>query len=241
MAEVLKNTYSPVYHQVFWKGNVVDADSLPTVKVYDITDNPEEEDPGLTLLLTTLTAEKDETNTGILTGIKRAQFSTTQIAHSPVSTDNGLWSRKQFKIGTTTQTNLTAPSFSLQQRALKLSTDNDSGASKISSLSNAERRKYIQIGLADLKKSNYKRFECTMRIVNKQPGEEVGDVDSLGGIFFDYNPATNSGYFIELGLDYTTATYKTANANKSVNIYKIKYILYYFITQLQQFIMSFSL
>ncbi len=136
------------------------------------------------------------TNTGILTGIKRAQFSTTQIAHSPVSTDNGLWSRKQFKIGTTTQTNLTAPSFSLQQRALKLSTDNDSGASKISSLSNAERRKYIQIGLADLKKSNYKRFECTMRIVNKQPGEEVGDVDSLGGIFFDYNTATNSGYFI---------------------------------------------
>jgi hypothetical protein len=64
MAEVLKNTYSPVYHQVFWKGNVVDADSLPTVKVYDITDNPEEEDPGLTLLLTTLTAEKDETNIG---------------------------------------------------------------------------------------------------------------------------------------------------------------------------------
>ena len=65
MAEVLKNTNSPVYHQVFWKGNVVDADALPTVKVYDITDNPEEEDPGLTLLLTTLTAEKDETNIGL--------------------------------------------------------------------------------------------------------------------------------------------------------------------------------
>jgi hypothetical protein len=65
MAEVLKNTNSPVYHQVFWKGNVVDADALPTVKVYDITDNPEEEDPGLTLLLTTITSEKDETNIGL--------------------------------------------------------------------------------------------------------------------------------------------------------------------------------
>lgn len=65
MAEILKNTNSPVYHQVFWKGNVVDADALPTVKVYDITDNPEEEDPGLTLLLTTITAEKDETNVGL--------------------------------------------------------------------------------------------------------------------------------------------------------------------------------
>lgn len=64
MAEILKNTNSPVYHQVFWKGNVVDADALPTVKVYDITDIPDEEDPGLSLLLTTLTAERDETNIG---------------------------------------------------------------------------------------------------------------------------------------------------------------------------------
>lgn len=67
MAEVLKNTNSPVYHQVFWKGNVVDADALPTVKIYDITDNPEEEDPGLSLLLTTITSEKDETNIGLYT------------------------------------------------------------------------------------------------------------------------------------------------------------------------------
>jgi len=65
MAEVLKNTNSPVYHQVFWKGNVVDADALPTVKIYDITDDPENEDPGLTQLLTTLTSEKDETEIGL--------------------------------------------------------------------------------------------------------------------------------------------------------------------------------
>lgn len=65
MAEVLKYTNSPVYHQVFWKGNVVDADALPTVKIYNITANPDEENPGVSLLLATLTAEKDETNIGL--------------------------------------------------------------------------------------------------------------------------------------------------------------------------------
>lgn len=64
MAEILKNTNSPIYHQIFWKGNVVDADGLPTVKVYDITDNPEEENPPVGDLVTTLLAEKDETNIG---------------------------------------------------------------------------------------------------------------------------------------------------------------------------------
>lgn len=65
MAEILKNSNSPVYHQVFWRGNVVDADNLPTVEIYDITETPEEENPGLTILLDTITAEKDETNVGL--------------------------------------------------------------------------------------------------------------------------------------------------------------------------------
>ena len=64
MAEILKNTYTPVYHQVFWKGNAVDADSLPTVNIYDITTDPEQEDPGLSQLLTTVISEKDEVNIG---------------------------------------------------------------------------------------------------------------------------------------------------------------------------------
>lgn len=65
MAEVLKSSSSPVYHQVFWKGSPVDATALPIVKIYDITDNPEEEDPGLNQLLSTVTSEKDETNIGM--------------------------------------------------------------------------------------------------------------------------------------------------------------------------------
>lgn len=64
MAEILKNTNAPIYHQVFWKGGVVDADALPTVKVYDITEDPEEEVPTASQLVATLTSEKDETNIG---------------------------------------------------------------------------------------------------------------------------------------------------------------------------------
>lgn len=64
MAEILKNTNAPIYHQVFWKGGVVDADALPTVKVYDITEDPEEEVPTVSQLVATLTSEKDETNIG---------------------------------------------------------------------------------------------------------------------------------------------------------------------------------
>lgn len=64
MAEILKNTNAPIYHQVFWKGGVVDADVLPTVKVYDITEDPEEEVPTVSQLVATLTSEKDETNIG---------------------------------------------------------------------------------------------------------------------------------------------------------------------------------
>lgn len=65
MAEVLRNTNSPIYHQVFWKGDVRDADELPTVKVYDITDDPFNDSPPESYYLTEISAEKDETNVGL--------------------------------------------------------------------------------------------------------------------------------------------------------------------------------
>jgi len=65
MAEVLKNTNAPVYHQVFWKGNVQDADILPVVKIYDITEDPFSDSPSQEYYLTDITAEKDETNIGL--------------------------------------------------------------------------------------------------------------------------------------------------------------------------------
>jgi hypothetical protein len=66
MAEILVNTNNPIKHKVFWRGESVDADALPTVKVYDIT-----EDLTLntliapTTVLYTLTSEKVETDIGV--------------------------------------------------------------------------------------------------------------------------------------------------------------------------------
>jgi hypothetical protein len=40
MAEILINTQSPVTHQVFWNGEVMALDSLPVVKIYDVTVDP---------------------------------------------------------------------------------------------------------------------------------------------------------------------------------------------------------
>jgi len=64
--EILVGTNSPITHRVFWKGETVDADSLPTVKVYDVTEDPAVTpaiNPGT--LITTITSEKRETDDGV--------------------------------------------------------------------------------------------------------------------------------------------------------------------------------
>jgi len=58
--------------------------------------------------------------------------------------------------------------------------------------------------------------------IKQEPTEKVGDVDSIGGVFFDFNESNKTGYFIELGLEDTTLSYKKADKNKSIMIYKIK-------------------
>jgi hypothetical protein len=170
-------------------------------------------DPGISTII----------HNGKLTKVKRGQFMTTAKVHSPVSIDNGDWSLKQFAIKNSAAIkNLSSPKFDIGNRALKLSTDNDTGASSLDKLKQEERRNYIQIGSVNLKKSNYKRFEANMMFIKQQPTEKVGDIDSIGGIFFDFNESTKSGYFIELGLEETTLSYKKADANKSIMIYKLK-------------------
>ena len=161
-------------------------------------------------------------HTGKLVKLKRGQFMTTIKAHSPQSVDNGDWTVKQFKIGSSTPaTGSSTPKFDFDNKSLKLSTDDLSGNSKLSKLGADERRAHTQIGIVNLKKNNYKRFEANMMIVKQQPTEKVGDVDSIGGIFFDFNEANNTGYFLELGLEETTTTFKKADANKSIVIYKL--------------------
>lgn len=66
MAEIHVKTSSLIYHQIFWQGQPAYTDSLPpTVKVYDVTEDPAVS-PAIspTTLLTTLTAVPDETNLG---------------------------------------------------------------------------------------------------------------------------------------------------------------------------------
>jgi hypothetical protein len=66
MAEIYTNSNAPIKHKVFYRGEPADADSSPTVKVYDVTD-----DPALIPLLTpdkliyTLTTEKSEVDIGL--------------------------------------------------------------------------------------------------------------------------------------------------------------------------------
>jgi len=65
MAEILIGSQSPITHQVFWNGDVATADSLPTVKVYDVTSDPLVSPAVLpTTLLVTLTSALDENNPG---------------------------------------------------------------------------------------------------------------------------------------------------------------------------------
>lgn len=66
MAEVLIDTNSPIKHRLFWKGEPTDADVLPHVHVYDITED-HTISPAIspTTLITTLYAEKVETDFGV--------------------------------------------------------------------------------------------------------------------------------------------------------------------------------
>jgi hypothetical protein len=65
MAEILINSQSPITHKVYWNGDVANADSLPTVALYDVTLDPTVT-PAIspTQLLATLTSSLDENNPG---------------------------------------------------------------------------------------------------------------------------------------------------------------------------------
>jgi hypothetical protein len=68
MAEILRKTQSPISHQVFWNGVISEPDSLPLVKLYDVTEDVAV-NPSIspTTLLTSLTSYADESNPGVYT------------------------------------------------------------------------------------------------------------------------------------------------------------------------------
>ena len=65
MAEILSKSQSPITHQVFWNGDLSIPDSLPVVRLYDITEDAAV-NPSIspTTLLDTLTPYTDENNPG---------------------------------------------------------------------------------------------------------------------------------------------------------------------------------
>lgn len=63
--EILIGSNSPINHKIFWKGILTDADSLPQVEVYDITEDPAVSpaiDPNT--YITRINAEKSENDPG---------------------------------------------------------------------------------------------------------------------------------------------------------------------------------
>jgi hypothetical protein len=63
--EILVGSNSPITHKVFWQGQLTDSDSLPVVKVYDITEDPAVSPPiNPGTMLTTLTPVKSEVDAG---------------------------------------------------------------------------------------------------------------------------------------------------------------------------------
>lgn len=63
--EILVDSNSPITHKVFWQGQLTDADSLPVVKVYDVTEDPAVSPPiNPGVALTTLIPVKSEVDSG---------------------------------------------------------------------------------------------------------------------------------------------------------------------------------
>jgi hypothetical protein len=63
--EIYVGSTNPVKHKVFWRGEPTDADSNPTVTIYDITNDPETNINPNTALYSNLATEKAETDIGV--------------------------------------------------------------------------------------------------------------------------------------------------------------------------------
>jgi hypothetical protein len=65
--EIYVGSTAPVKHKIFWRGEPTDADSNPTVAVYDVSNDPETTINPLTPLYSGLTAQKSESDIGVYT------------------------------------------------------------------------------------------------------------------------------------------------------------------------------
>lgn len=77
--EILVGSSSPVTHKVFWQGQLTDSDTLPVVRLYDITEDPAVSpaiNPGT--ILATLTTIKSEVDAGTYVVYVPVQFANRQ-------------------------------------------------------------------------------------------------------------------------------------------------------------------
>jgi hypothetical protein len=66
--EILVDSSSPITHKIFWQGQLTDADALPVVKVFDITEDPAISPPiNPGVALQTLTPIKSDVDSGTYT------------------------------------------------------------------------------------------------------------------------------------------------------------------------------
>ena len=77
--EILVGSNSPVTHKVFWQGQLTDSDSIPVVRLYDITEDPAISPPiNPGTILATLTAIKSEVDAGTYVVYIPVSFTTRQ-------------------------------------------------------------------------------------------------------------------------------------------------------------------
>lgn len=152
-------------------------------------------------------------NAGKLKNIKRAQFGTERKNHVPASPDLSNWSLYNYAIGGSLIEKNNLPAINQTNASLRLSVDNKVGSRQLRSLPAQQRRNQMKIALAELKRSNNKRFDTTIRIVDKVNSEQA-DLDSIGGIIFDFNLTTQSGYLVEVAVSEIADNY--VNSKKKV-------------------------
>ena len=144
--EILVDSNSPITHKVFWQGQLTDADSLPVVKVYDITEDPAITpaiNPGVALV--ELVPVKSEVDAGTYTVYLPFDYSNRQrqFRISWGYTVNGQPAHRDHKVYV--QTPYTDMSQAIE--ALGLGSDySDPNSRSYSELCNAERyaRKLIE-------------------------------------------------------------------------------------------------
>ena len=77
--EILVDSNPAITHKVFWQGQLTDADSLPVVRVYDITEDPAISPPiNPGTVLSVLTPVKSETDIGTYTVYLPFEYSNRQ-------------------------------------------------------------------------------------------------------------------------------------------------------------------